>query len=151
VLFRSYFGADEFWSWIDSRDWKVPKRKKVDRIILYSRKRGCDVIYTSQRLGQIEKRIRENTSIIIQPTLDKFVSQKVATALAEKMGYDTKMLHFEKDKPVGLLCHLYFRTISPKEEGKTGYEIGKIHEHKKFFTLPYWFMYDTREEIKLEE
>lgn len=63
------FGADELWSYIDSREWMKNKNKATTTVLLKSRHHGITIIYTAQRLGQVEKRIRDITNISSFPEL----------------------------------------------------------------------------------
>jgi hypothetical protein len=62
-----YFLGDELWSWVDSRMSSSHANKFVSNILLRSRKRGFNLIYTAQNFHQIDKRIRDITDYIILP------------------------------------------------------------------------------------
>lgn len=55
-------GIDEVWAWADSR--KSQNNDVITQIVIYSRKRGWIIIYTTQSLHQVDKRLRENTDFI---------------------------------------------------------------------------------------
>lgn len=58
------FGFDEIWNTMDSRDWKMHKGKLTEWI-MNMRKKNVLLIYTSQNLGQVEKRLRDITDLMI--------------------------------------------------------------------------------------
>lgn len=53
---------DEVWAWADSRD--SMDNDLMTEIILNSRKRGCTIIYTTQNLHQVDRRLRGSTDYI---------------------------------------------------------------------------------------
>jgi hypothetical protein len=69
MMTSGVFGADELWSWIDSREWMKNKNKATTTVLLKSRHHGITIIYTAQRLHQVEKRIRDITNISSYPEL----------------------------------------------------------------------------------
>lgn len=143
-----YAGLDELWSWLDSRDFKMKKNKKISRIILYSRKRGVYLFYTTQRFGQIEKRIRDNTDAIVEPILSNYVKGDYAKKLAMlKYNISPENIVPDHKDEVPLKCTIYWRTIMPKE-GSSMYDISKPFKSKSFETLPFFQLFNTKEEIR---
>lgn len=65
------FGGDELWLWLDSRASRTKVNRAVAMILGKSRKRGIDIIYTTQSFKQIDIRIRNITDFIIEPKLSK--------------------------------------------------------------------------------
>jgi len=65
------FGADELWSWLDCRAHKKKVNEHLNKILLKSRKRQLNVFYTAQYFGLADKRLREITDIIAEPSLNK--------------------------------------------------------------------------------
>lgn len=68
-MFQGMFLGDELWLWLDSRESKQKVNKIRSGILLKSRKRDLDILYTAQDFSQIDKRIRRVTDYIIIPQL----------------------------------------------------------------------------------
>lgn len=65
------FGGDELWLWLDSRESPSKKNKFIASILIKSRKRGIDILYTTQSFMQIDIRVRRITDFVIEPVLTK--------------------------------------------------------------------------------
>lgn len=65
------FGGDELWLWLDSRESARGKNKFISSILIKSRKRDIDILYTTQNFMQIDIRIRRVTDFVIEPILTK--------------------------------------------------------------------------------
>jgi len=50
---------DELGSWLNSREWADKSRQGVIDWLIHSRKRGWDVYFITQAMGQIDKQVRE--------------------------------------------------------------------------------------------
>jgi hypothetical protein len=69
---RSGFAnLDELWLWADSRLSISLKNRVSSLILLKSRKRDMDIVYTTQHWMQIDCRIRNVTDFIIMPELSQ--------------------------------------------------------------------------------
>lgn len=68
---------DEFWIWLDSRESTKQRNKIISGILLKSRKRDIDILYTSQSIMQMDVRVRRVTDFIIKPVLTH--NEKVCT------------------------------------------------------------------------
>jgi len=69
---RSGFaGLDELWLWADSRLSPSLKNRVASLILLKSRKRDMDIVYTTQHWMQIDCRIRNVTDFLIMPELSQ--------------------------------------------------------------------------------
>lgn len=66
---KGVFLGDELWAWLDSRTSQKKKNRFISKILLKSRKRGYQIIYTLQNFSQIDKRIRKITDFITKPQL----------------------------------------------------------------------------------
>jgi len=55
---------DEAQTMLDCRQHQ--KNRIITYFILQTRKRGCDLAYTSQQFANVEKRLRENTDLIFE-------------------------------------------------------------------------------------
>lgn len=66
-----FFAGDELWAWIDSRASKHVKNMVIAGILLKSRKRDLDIVYTAQSFMQMDKRVRNVTDFIVYPELNK--------------------------------------------------------------------------------
>lgn len=62
---KGVMALDEVWAWADSRDSQ--NNETFNEFVLNSRKRGWDVLYTTQSISQIDKRLRENTDMLMLP------------------------------------------------------------------------------------
>ena len=58
--------VDEIHVWLDSRSSQTKRNKVASYMVTQSRKRDVDVFYTTQLLHQVEKRVRDNTDIIVK-------------------------------------------------------------------------------------
>jgi len=74
--FEGQMLLDEVWAWADSR--KSNQNDAITQLVIYSRKRGWIVIYTTQSLHQVDKRLRENTDIVIRCSHTSHPEQDVA-------------------------------------------------------------------------
>lgn len=63
---------DEVHNWLDCRDSIKTKNKIRSHFILQSRHSGrgtMDIYYTTQEIGQVDKRLRNNTDVLVTPTI----------------------------------------------------------------------------------
>ena len=60
---------DEIWQYADSRKSISKENELVSEILLRSGHEGFNVAYTTQRFGQVDKRLREITNFIFQPMM----------------------------------------------------------------------------------
>jgi hypothetical protein len=65
-----FFGADEFWLWVDALETKVKKNRVTTNILLKSRKRGLTYCYSSQTLEQLNRRVRKVQDFTSYPILN---------------------------------------------------------------------------------
>jgi hypothetical protein len=65
------FLADELWLWLDSRKYVSSPSEQINEILIKSRKRGFDIIYTEQFFKQIDLRLRRVTDMFIMPELSE--------------------------------------------------------------------------------
>ncbi|MEM1544341.1 MAG: zonular occludens toxin domain-containing protein [Candidatus Methanomethylicia archaeon] len=68
---NGFFAGDELWIWLDSRATATKKNRFTSMILLKSRKRDMDVVYTTQSFGQVDKRVRTVTDFIAFPILSR--------------------------------------------------------------------------------
>ena len=66
---KGYFCADELWQWLDSRTSQDEYNRQINQILLSSRKRGYNLLYTAQGLHQIDKRLRLITHYVLVPRI----------------------------------------------------------------------------------
>lgn len=66
---RGYFCADELWQWLDSRTSQDEYNRQINQILLSSRKRGYNLLYTAQGLHQVDKRLRLITNYVLVPRI----------------------------------------------------------------------------------
>ena len=65
-LYKSLIVLDEAHIFLDSRNAQRNKNKVVSYFLLQTRKKGCHLYYTTQRFHQIDKRLRDNSDVLIQ-------------------------------------------------------------------------------------
>jgi len=71
-------------NYIDSRTSMTPKNRTFSYWILQSRHTGfgsCDILFDTQELGQVDKRLRNNTDFILQPVIISKIGE-----VPEKIG-----------------------------------------------------------------
>ena len=90
---------DEVWLWMDSRNFATKGNKVIGKILLKSRRRGLDIMYTAQSFDQVEKRLRNVTDILIYPELSPKMQYCYAKAYARFSGAMLYTIKF-KCKPV---------------------------------------------------
>lgn len=56
---------DEAHIFLDSRSSVSKRNRIISYFLLQTRKKGCHLYYTTQRFGQVDKRLRENTDVTI--------------------------------------------------------------------------------------
>lgn len=116
---------DELWSWLDSRASPTKKNRVISSILLKSRKRTLNLFYTAQVFRQVDIRLRRITDYLIKPQLAIYIPLQ---------GYDEKI-------PIKCTLNVYEvmgELIDPVPM-KTF----------KFYTIPIFDMYDTKEEIEI--
>lgn len=65
-LKKSLIILDEAHIFLDSRNSQNKKNKIISYFLLQTRKKGCHLYYTTQRFHQIDKRLRDNSDVLIQ-------------------------------------------------------------------------------------
>jgi len=60
---------DEIWVTADARQSQKYENMLISSMLLQSRKRKCDVFYTTQYINQVDVRIRAITNMIISPSI----------------------------------------------------------------------------------
>jgi len=68
---NGFFAGDELWIWLDSRASASKRNRFTSMILLKSRKRDMDIVYTTQTFGQVDRRVRNVTDFIAFPVLSK--------------------------------------------------------------------------------
>ena len=71
-LRNSTIGIQEAHNYCDSRNSASKRNKIFSYWILQSRHTGegsCDIVFDTQELGQVDKRLRRNTDFVIHPTI----------------------------------------------------------------------------------
>jgi hypothetical protein len=63
------FCGDELWLWLSSWGGGSKVKELISNILLKSRKRGLTIVYTSQSINQVNKRIRDVTDFISYPLI----------------------------------------------------------------------------------
>jgi len=64
-LDKSIVFLDEAHTLLDSRNSASKRNKVLSYFIVLTRKMGCNLVYTTQRYHQIDKRLRDNSDIVI--------------------------------------------------------------------------------------
>lgn len=70
-LYKSLIILDEAHIFLDSRNSQRGINKIVSYFLLQTRKKGCHLYYTTQRFHQIDKRLRDNSDVLIQCSTKK--------------------------------------------------------------------------------
>lgn len=120
------FLGDELWRWCDSRlavmDVSEKERKKIRNKIVAdilgaSRKAFVTVVYTTQTMSQVDKRIREVTDFTVYPIIKgDIVHAPVFMGSNPKAPAIEKVIRFYKE-PFYAIFNTYER-IQPLEEGE---------------------------------
>lgn len=94
---KSVILCDEMHAMLDSRSANSKKNKILTHLIVLTRhlgkKGGCHVIYTSQFLHQVDKRLRSNTDILIKCQSRNYKNEKYTMNLLlimQEFGIRTK-------------------------------------------------------------
>lgn len=66
-----YVGMDEIQMAMDSRNFLSDGNKKLTKLVTQIRKRGLTLIYTTQRLGMADLRLRQQTDYLFFPEKQK--------------------------------------------------------------------------------
>lgn len=98
-LDKSIVIIDEAHVFLDSRNSQ--KNRILTYFIVLTRKLGCNMLYTTQRYHQIDKRLRDNTDIVIMCSTKSFNGEKythnLITFLGE-FGLQTKNDYFKSSQ-----------------------------------------------------
>lgn len=65
-LIDAAIGIDEIHVWLDSRMHGTKRNRVASYMLTQTRKRSVDVMYTTQFLHQVEKRVRDNTDVVVE-------------------------------------------------------------------------------------
>lgn len=71
-LQKSIILLDEAHIFLDSRNSANKRNKIISYFLLQTRKKGCHLFYTTQRIHQVEKRLRDNSDNLIFCSTRKF-------------------------------------------------------------------------------
>lgn len=127
-----FFAGDELWRWIDARcsvmevserERKKIKNKLITDILAASRKAFVTIAYTTQTIGQIDKRIRQVTDFLVYPLIKgNFICQACFF-----VGPNPSAHSIDKDirfycEPFYAMFNTYER-IKPLEEGYRSEEV----------------------------
>ena len=128
---------DELWTWLDSRVSLSKKNRIVANILARSRKRKLTIAYTTQTMGQIDRRVREVTDFTAYPVLNR--NQTICTIYIF-MGSNTKVFHKKISFPTQPVFQLYnteeeieeLEEFTDKEKQEKKKEVKKI-DLKRFY------------------
>lgn len=104
-LDKSIVILDEAHVFLDSRASASKKNRIISFFIVLTRKMGCNLFYTTQRYHQIDKRLRDNSDIVIQCSTKDYKGIKFTHNLIMYMlefGIKTRSDLFESRKFYGL-------------------------------------------------
>jgi intein/homing endonuclease len=82
----------------DSRLSSSGRNKFVTKVLLKSRKRDLDILYTTQSLGQVDTRIRRISDFICIPSFNEATGKCIARIYTHPSGYLLKVLKFDGRK-----------------------------------------------------
>jgi hypothetical protein len=92
------FLIDELWLYCDSRLSSSGRNKFVTKVLLKSRKRDLDILYTTQSLGQVDVRIRRISDFIAIPSFNEQTGKTIVRLYTHPSGYLLKVLKFDGRK-----------------------------------------------------
>jgi hypothetical protein len=75
-LDKSIVFLDEAHTLLDSRNSASKRNKILTYFIVLTRKMGCNLVYTTQRYHQIDKRLRDNSDVVILCDTKTFKGEK---------------------------------------------------------------------------
>jgi hypothetical protein len=70
----------------------------VTKVLLKSRKRDLDILYTTQSLGQVDVRIRRISDFIAIPSFNEQTGKTIVRLYTHPSGYLLKVLKFDGRK-----------------------------------------------------
>lgn len=88
------FLGDELWAWLDARASSSKRNRFISNILLKSRKRGYDILYTAQDFDQMDKRIRRITDFVAFPQMSRNEDWCVLTIAERRTQRILKQLKF---------------------------------------------------------
>lgn len=116
---------DECHVFIDSRNSMKKRNKIVSYFILQTRKRNVRLLYTTQHLAQVEKRLRDTTDIIV---------------FNKNLSNQTSLVSSGEYKPTYIRQEFLFQwSDNPKPKTRV------------IYGDPVFSLYDTREIIDMED
>lgn len=75
-LDKSIVLLDEAHVFLDSRNSQSKRNKMISYFIVLTRKMGCHLIYTTQKFHQIDKRLRDNSDVVVNCTTKTYRGEK---------------------------------------------------------------------------
>lgn len=93
---------DEIWAWADSR--KSQNNDLFNEMIINSRKRGWIILYSTQDLHMVDKRLRNNTDYVIMPEHYSRTGKNdvLKVRIVDKYGDVVNQLKVNADKFYGI-------------------------------------------------
>ena len=134
---RGYFCADELWQWLDSRTSQDEYNQQINKILLSSRKRGYNLVYSAQGFHQVDKRLRGVTNYALLPQI-LYVSPTTGESYAIEQNFlnPVDLTPYMKDLAVYVdVCSIVSKTTLKKVD-EFSYWLGDVVNG-----------YDTNEEI----
>lgn len=92
------FLIDELWLYCDSRLSSSGRNRFVTKVLLKSRKRDLDILYTCQSLGSVDVRIRRISDFIAIPSFNEATGKVVLRIYTHPSGYLLKTLKYDGRK-----------------------------------------------------
>jgi len=123
---EGFFAGDELWLWLDARCSKKEKNRIISSILLKSRKRGITIAYTTQTIGQIEKRIRDITDFVSYPIMsadNQYCRIEIFRAPNPSLASRIK-------PPLYFLCEPFYSVFNTYEEIR---DINEEKEEEKIY------------------
>lgn len=109
-LEKSIVIIDEAHVLLDSRNSASKRNRLVSFFVVLTRKMGCNLLYTTQRFHQIDKRLRDNSDIVISCSTKTFKGTKYThnmIMIMTEFGMKTKREIFKSSD--------YFNLYNTKE------------------------------------
>lgn len=96
------FLIDELWLYCDSRLSSSGRNKFVTKVLLKSRKRDLDILYTTQSLGQVDVRIRRISDFIAIPSFNEGNGKLIIRVFTHPSGYLLKTIKCDGRRLFGM-------------------------------------------------
>lgn len=112
---QGYVFLDEIWAWMDSRE--SGQNDLMSQLVLNSRKRRLKVFYSTQKLHQADKRLRENTNYLIVPLHYEKIETEADNDVLEVYIFDKYSMELVNSFKMN--CEPFYGSYDTREEVST--------------------------------